>query len=194
MIEFENQILRIHISYKNAMTLHTMEHSLRILNEAWKSFCFENAIVMKDIDDNSPEVKSVSKGSLVIDIIVPIVCSLLPILYDAIKQKFSSQREYVVTMYSDRGLRWTDEDNYRVCEAVLRKYVLQSDSLAVNDFINRICLSKPYSRKSIRMKIQNTKYLMEKDGLANTLLISQLPNCSIMHKQQFEKARQNLQI
>ena len=137
MKNVEKQKVSIHISYLDGMTLLAMEDSLHILNVAFSSFYEREQISLSKADKASPEIVSVSDGSLLVDIIVPVSCALLPIIYDIVKRAFAFHEQYVVQVDETRT-KWTDEDNYRVCEAVLRKYVLQSDSLAVNDFINRI--------------------------------------------------------
>lgn len=61
------QELTTSINYNGEMTVATKEESLHIVNEAFAEF--------------SPQVTSVSTGSLIIDVVVPISCALLPILY-----------------------------------------------------------------------------------------------------------------
>ena len=115
----EKQKVSIHISYSNGMTLAAMEDSLHILNEAFLSFYEKERIQLSELDKTSPEVVSVSDGSLLVDIIVPISCALLPIIYDIIKTAYSSKRQYVVQVDETRTI-WADEDNYELSKAVLK--------------------------------------------------------------------------
>ena len=191
----ENQLLTVHIRYAGSMTLFAMEDSLHTLNDAIATFSREHHIAMSEDDENSPMVKSVSQGSVVVDIVVPIVTTLVPVLYDIIKSKFFSKPKYNVQIYSHSArMLWTVDDNYSVCEEVLKEYVLCRSRKSVNEFILGLCLSLPYSKNSIRMKIQNTKYLLSAENISNTLAIGGLPNCSAIHRRQFVNACKDLGI
>ncbi len=195
MKDFENQKVSIHISYPNGMTLAAMEDSLHVLNDAFKAFNEENDVALSEAGENSPRVTSISYGSFVADIVVPVACALLPILYDEIKRKFHSKGKYAINVYCNSvRIPWTAEDNYKVSAAVIQKYVIGRDALPVKDFVLGLSLSRPYSAKSIRAKVQNTKYLLESQGISNALRIAPLEKCSEMHREEFIKARRDLHI
>ena len=193
MKDFEKQRISIHISYTNGMTLTAMEDSLHILNEAFSSFYEKERIPLSETDKKSPEVVSLSDGSLLVDIIVPVSCALLPVIYDIIKNAYSSKKQYVVQVDETR-MKWTDEDNYKISKAVLKEYAVKQSSKAVDDFIRSISLSHIYKKESIRVKVQNTKHLMEEQNVLNTLETSPLAHCSKAHSIQFDKARKDLNI
>ena len=189
----EKQKVSIHISYSNGMTLAAMEDSLHILNEAFLSFYEKERIQLSELDKTSPEVVSVSDGSLLVDIIVPISCALLPIIYDIIKTAYSSKRQYVVQVDETRTI-WADEDNYELSKAVLKEYAVKQSKKSINDFIGSVSLPHIYKKGSIRVKIQNTKQLMTDQNVHNSLKISPLMHYSKAHSVQFEKARKDLNI
>ena len=151
MKKIEKQQMTIHISYPEGMTLFAMEDSLHILNEAFSSFYERERIPLSDADKASPEVVSLSDGSLLVNIIVPISCALLPIIYDIIKTAYSSKKQYVVQMDETRTI-WTDEDNYEVSKAVLKEYAIKKSHKSVDDFISSISLPHIYKKGSIRAK------------------------------------------
>ena len=124
MKDFENQKLTIHISYPDGMTLSSIEDSLHILNEAFSSFHEKERVSLSEADQASPEVVSVSDGSLLVDIIVPASCTAVQILYDIIKTKCSSQKKYDFQVDETR-VKWTDEDNYKISKAVLKEYAMK---------------------------------------------------------------------
>ena len=193
MKKFEKQKLTIHISYPEGMTLFAMEDSLHILNEAFSSFYERERISPSETDKPSPEVASVSDGSLLVDIIVPISCTAIQIIYDIIKTACSSQKKYDFQVDETRT-KWTDEDNYKISKAVLKEYAVNKSHKSVDDFIHSISLSHIYKKGSIRAKIQNTKQLMEENNISNTLETSPLAHCSQVHRVQFNKARKDLNV
>ena len=168
---------------------------MRVLNDAFAAFCKEHYVALSETDTKSPKVVSVSNGSLVVDVIVPISCALLPILYDIIKRKFDRENTYTVNVYETNSrIAWADKDTYKLSKKVLEEYVLKGSSLPIDEFIDTLTLSQPYRRKSIRAKIQNTKHLIESKQIPNTLKISPLKNCSKAHKMQFNKTCADLNI
>ncbi len=130
---------------------------------------------------------------MVVDIIVPISCALLPILYDIIKNAFSSKKQYVVNV-GPATTSWTDEDNYEISKAVLKEYALEQSQKSVEEFMSMLSLSHVYKKSSIKAKIQNTKQLMTEQNIPNSLSISPLKNCSKAHRIQFAQARKDLNI
>ena len=187
----KNQIISIHIQYPKGMTVYALGHSLNILNKAFTAFSSEYNIKLSDMEEESPVVRSVSDGSFVADVVVPISCTLLPILYDIIKRHFDSTPDYQVGIYQQK---WSDEDNYQICKAVLEEYAVRKSDKPVNTFIDDIALPNPHKKESVRIKVQNTKYLMEESRITNTLSISGRDHCSKAHRIQFERACSDLKI
>ena len=190
---YKNQGVRIHISYADEMTLYAMEDSLHILNHAFLIFYEQEHLPLSESNEISPRVESLSTGSLLVDVIVPVSCALIPVLYDIIKNAFSNQNKYIVCVDKPRT-NWTDEDNYEISKAVLKEYANKQSEKSVEYFIDTLALQHIYTRESIRNKIQNTKYLMNDQKISNSLPISPLCHCSVAHRIQFEKARQDLHI
>ena len=196
MEKMTKENIRVHIEYQGEMTLRSLEDSLRILNEAFRLYHDQSYMKLSESNEESPKVISVSDGSFVVDVVVPITCTLLPILYDIIKNHFLSENgKYKVDVEKyDSRLKWTNADNYQICKAVLTEYVIKQENTSVGKFMNSLTLKKPYSKNSIRAKIQNTKCLMEKDMISNTLRIAGREHYSNGHYIQFMKARENLGI
>lgn len=196
MDPIKKEHIRVHIKYQEEMTLSSLEDSLRILNEAFIIYHEESQMILSESNDVSPKVISVSNGSFVVDVVVPITCSLLPILYDIIKNHFSSGGDKYKVEVKKRNakIKWTDDDNYQISKAILKEYVINQADTPVGEFIEGLTLQKPYGRNSIRAKIQNTKYLMENDQISNTLHIAGRDHCSKTHRIHFAKACGDLGI
>lgn len=193
MKNLELQSVSIHIEYLNEMTVYELQESLSVLNEAFSMFYEKEHIVLSESNESSPKVVSLSEGSLLMDVVLPISCAMLPILYDIIKTAFASKKQYSVKVDETKN-KWTDEDNYKLSKAVLEEYVIKKSKKSINDFISTISLSHIYKKDSIRAKIQNTKQLMLEDNISSTLSISPLKNYSKAHRTQFKKACKDLRI
>lgn len=193
MKDFEKQNLTIRISYTDEMTLYAAEDSLHILNQAFSIFYEIEHIPLSESNEISPKVESLSDGSLFVDVIVPISCALLPVLYDVIKNAFASQNKYLVSVDKTRT-NWVDEDNYEISKAVLKEYAIKQSHKSVEDFIDTLSLPHIYKKRSIRAKIQNTQQLMMEQNISNTLTIAPLKHYSKTHRIQFDKARKDLHI
>lgn len=193
MKDFECKGVSIRISYVGEMTLCAMEDSLHILNHAFYAFYEQEHISLSESNEISPRVESLSEGSLLVDVIVPISCALLPVLYDIIKNAFANQNKYLVSVDKTRT-NWVDEDNYEISKAVLKEYAIKQSNKSVEDFIDTLSLPHIYKKSSIRAKIQNTQQLMMEQNVSNTLTIAPLKHYSKAHRIQFDKARKDLHI
>ena len=193
MKNYTNQTVTIHISYANEMTLYAMEDSLHMLNKAFSLFYEREQIPLSESNKSSPKVVSLSNGSLLVDVVVPVSCALLPIVYDIIKSVFSSKKEYAVLVYETQTM-WTDKDNYELSKEVLKEYAVKQSEKSIDDFIHSVALTHIYKKSAIKAKIQNTKYLMMEQNIINTLPISPLKHCSKAHRTQFAKACKALNI
>lgn len=89
---------------------------------------------------------------------------------------------------------WTKEDNYQISAEVLKEYVIRRSQKSVNEFIDGLSLLTPHKKSTVRMKIQNTKHLLESRNISNTLSISARDHCSRVHCEQFDMARRDLKI
>ena len=189
--DFQN--VSVHIKYLDEMSVFDLQESLYTLHQAFVLFYENTHIPLSESNEMSPKVVSVSDGSVLIDIIVPVSCALLPILYDAIRDAFSAKKKYVVNVGQTRTA-WTDKDNYKISKAVLAEYAVRQSKKSVDDFISALSLSHIYKKGSIRAKIQNTKQLMMENRMSNSLPLAPLKNYSQAHKIQFEQARKDLHI
>lgn len=187
----ESLIVNIHIKYGELFTLIDLKESIDILNEGFEEF-YDKYLdgVSKNI---SPQIYNIKKGSLIVDVIVPIACVLLPKLYDTIERKFSQRRNYKIVL-KKKKMQWSYEDDYRVCKVIIQKYVIEKCNLSLNDIIKNIKLSKNYGEISVEDKIKNTKYLLEQNNIKNTLKSGKLSNCSKQHKKAFDDACLNLGV
>jgi hypothetical protein len=193
MNDIKNQVVTIHISYTKEMTLCEIEESLHILNMAFAIFYEKEGIPLSSSNVASPKVVGISNGSLVVDIIVPVACAMLPIVYDMIKTAYSNHKQYTVNVDKART-NWTDEDNYEISKAVLKEYVIKKSNKSIEDFIDKLSLPHIYKRGSMRAKVQNTIQLIKESNIPSSLSIAPLRNYSKAHRKQFEKARKDLRV
>lgn len=193
MDDIKKQALTIHIAYTNEMTLCEMEESLHILNMAFSTFYEKERIPLSLSNEVSPEIVGVSNGSLVVDVIVPVACAMLPIIYDIIKTAYENHQQYVVSVDKTRTT-WTDEDNYEISKAILKEYVIKKSAKTVDEFIQNLSLPHIYKRGSISAKIQNTQQLIKEMNISTSLSITPLKNYSKAHRKQFEMACKDLGI
>lgn len=146
---------------------------------------------MSNMKENSPEIKSVSNGSFIVDIVIPVSCTLVPIIYDIIKRKFDSAPAYRVGFFEQS---WSDEDEHRISKAVLEEYAVRRSEKSVEVLIGELSLENSYKKGSVKSKIQNTKSLMVEYGIPNTLGISGRDHYSSGHRIQFERACKELKL
>lgn len=189
----EEQLITIRIQYKDEMTVHDLQDSLAILNESFITFYEMKHISLSETNKVSPKITSISEGSLVVEVIIPITCALLPIVYDIIKTKFWGQNKYIVSVCKSRT-KWSKQDNYEISKAVLEEYVLKKSKKSIDEFINSLSLGCIYKKGSIRAKIQNTQQLIKENNIPSSLTIAPLSNYSKGHKEQFGKARKDLGV
>lgn len=181
--EKTNTCLNLHIKYLDAFNLHNMTESLQLLNECFDLFYSEH---ITNDTYLSPVITNIKKGSLIIEVIVPLVCSCLPILYDIIKNKFLNNTKFSVTIKEKQfKYKWEYKDNLKVTKIVFNEFVINQTSLSINDLAKKIKLSKPYGQISIKDKIKNTKALLEEYKIFNTLNCRELKKYSKMHKRAF---------
>ena len=76
------------------------------------------------------------------------------------------------------------------CEEFFKTYVVDKSSKDIGSFLNELGKKVPaVSLGSLRMKIQNIKYLAEQDRLNDTCVIAPLSKYSSQCEAAFEKAK-----
>lgn len=91
--------------------------------------------------------------------------------------------------------RWTIEEDMVCCKRFLEYYVIQRSTLDTVQFLKLLAKEVPnVSEGSLRMKIQNIKYLTVKEGLKDTSTIKWLSQYSMQCENAFKNALQDLGI
>lgn len=91
--------------------------------------------------------------------------------------------------------RWTLEEDTICCRRFLECYVLQKSNMDTVQFLQMLSKEVPdVSEGSLRMKIQNVKYLAEQAGLKNTSTIKWLSQYSLQCAKAFRQAMRELNI
>ena len=89
--------------------------------------------------------------------------------------------------------RWTMEEDAICCKRFLEYYVIKQSSMDTTDFLKMLAKEVPeVSEGSLRMKIQNVKYLTVQAGLKNTSNIRWLSQYSSQCETAFKQAAAEL--
>lgn len=106
--------------------------------------------------------------------------------YGSAVQTFSTQRH---SEYKRSNIhRWTMKEDEICCKRFLECYVLDKSSVDFVKFIRALLKEVPeVSEGSLRMKIQNVKYLSMREGLKDTSTIKPLRQYSMQCEQAFKK-------
>ena len=91
--------------------------------------------------------------------------------------------------------RWTMEEDEICCKRFLEYYVIDKSNIDIVQFLKIIAKEVPdVSEGSLRMKIQNIKYLTVQAGLKDTASIKWLSQYSMQCEKAFNKALQELKL
>lgn len=91
--------------------------------------------------------------------------------------------------------RWTVEEDSICCRRFLECYVIQQSSMDMSQFLQLLAKEVPdVSEGSLRMKIQNIKYLAMQSGLKDTAAIKWLSQYSMQCERAFYKALNELNL
>ena len=91
--------------------------------------------------------------------------------------------------------RWTMEEDEICCKRFLEYYVIDKSNIDIVQFLKIIAREVPdVSEGSLRMKIQNIKYLTVQAGLKDTSSIKWLSQYSMQCERAFKKALQELKL
>jgi hypothetical protein len=93
--------------------------------------------------------------------------------------------------------RWTVEEDEICCKMFLEYYVIRQGRIDIARFLQMLSEEVPeVSKGSLRMKMQNIKYLSQKAGLNDTFPLKWLSQCSSQCEKAFEKVllERNLKI
>lgn len=140
-------------------------------------------------NDLSPEIISVNDGC--IEILISIAVAVAAGLVEHYIEKFLESignKFQQIKIRKDRPIpaaeitvsgTWSYDEDYEVCNEIIKTYVINKSPMDVKTFMERLKLAiSAHGEKSARCKIRNTKHLLEKYNVGNTLKCSPLPNRS----------------
>lgn len=91
--------------------------------------------------------------------------------------------------------RWTMAEDFICCKRFLEYYVIQKSDMDVASFLKMLVKEVPdITEGSLRMKIQNIKYLATREGLKDTFPLSWLSQYSMQCERAFKEALRELNI
>ena len=89
--------------------------------------------------------------------------------------------------------RWTMEEDLTCCERFLQVYVVEKSDMDTVSFLQSLAKEVPeVSEGSLRMKIQNIKYLTKQAGLSDSSSITSLSQCSMQCERAFKLVVEDL--
>ncbi len=149
-----------------------------------------------DFKTNQPLVASVGNGCIWVDVVVPVACALIPIIYDIAKNyrnekiKVDAEKKElrIDPNILHSKMRWDSNDTYEFTYEVYKTYVKKKKTISSEDFIKKLPAKlRKYGNSSLLCKLYNTKALLEKYGINNTLNCKSLPHYSKEHEIIFKK-------
>jgi len=91
--------------------------------------------------------------------------------------------------------RWTFEEDRICCEKFLEYYVVKKSDMDTAQFIELLSKEVPdVTSGSLRMKVQNIKYLVNRAGFEDTSTLTWLSQCSMQCEKAFNQAVLELDI
>ena len=91
--------------------------------------------------------------------------------------------------------RWTMEEDFICCKRFLEFYVIQKSEMDIVSFLKMLAKEVPdVTEGSLRMKIQNIKYLSTREGFVDSLPLSWLSQYSMQCEQAFKQATKELNL
>ena len=80
---------------------------------------------------------------------------------------------------------WTYGENYKCCEKFIDKYVIEKSYENIDVLVSNLMIITHIKQSSIKMKLQNIKYLFKEYKIKDTAPISYLPNVSEENRRAF---------
>lgn len=117
--------------------------------------------------------------------------------------RFQSGGSFLVPMYKTTASypqqssvhRWTMEEDLICCKQFLEYYVVKKSNIEIIQFLKMLSVKVPdVSEGSLRMKIQNIKYLSVSAGFSDSAAIKWLSQYSVQCEKAFKQAVKELNL
>ena len=145
--------------------------------------------------NNKPEIVSIGNGCIWIDVVIPILCTAIPIAYDIIKAVINSynthkinynQTNNTVTLKNNYNYKkkqqWDYNDEKLFVKKIVNIFVKKQRKISDVDFVNNLPNTlKKYGFKSLICKVKNTKSIFDVLNVANSLQTTKLSHYSKRH-------------
>lgn len=207
--EKENFKFRIEIGNKDPISFEDMTLIINHLNNFVRSCSLElikQSDFVKEEDYeaaykiNKPMITAVGNGSIWIDVVIPIACSLIPFAYEVIKD--------IVHLYNSKHLisddnkpqvkadidtkklkfNWTEKDTLLFTKEAIKVFYTQKRHLSVGNFVCSLPKElQKFGYQSLVCKAKNMKALFEKYNISNTMDFRSLKNYSKNHELVFKQ-------
>lgn len=209
MQEKENFKFRIEIGDYSTITFKDFTKIIGNLNTFVRSCNLElikRSDFVKDEDyetalrENEAKIVEVGNGSVWIDIVIPIACSLIPFAYEVIKDIVALYKEKHIKIddydritkvdkrFKDIKLSWSLDDNILFTERCINTYCRKNRNILPDNFVDSLPFSfQKFGHDSLLLKVRNTKALFNKYKINNNLDISPFNHYSKEHEKVFKE-------
>ena len=114
------------------------------------------------------------------------LAGILELLFDMKNESVENNLSNDTNSGMETRHRWTYKENALCCRVCLDEYVIYKSHEDINETTNKLSKELPDIKiSSIKMKIQNIKFLFEEYGIENTLNTQYLSSCSAMNREAF---------
>lgn len=152
------------------------------------------------LKENEAKIAEVGNGSVWIDIVIPIACSLIPFAYQVIKDIVALyNQKHIKTnnldkitkvdiSFKDVKLNWSLDDNLLFTKCCIDTYCKKNRNISVDNFVDSLPSSlQKFGHDSLVFKAKNTKALFNKYMINNNLDITPFNHYSKEHEKAFKK-------
>jgi hypothetical protein len=193
----EEFIFKFRKENENNFTLCELNFILKKIEKALNAYYRECGYTKKaDLDELSPEITNLDNGcieitAIVTGVIASILADLIIKVFEKIRKRIyvSHEQNRIIADFATvkKRKKWKYSDDYEVVEKIFKEYVNKNSNLSILGFVNTLKLSKLFSTISIKDKIYNIKFLLEKNKIKNSLKCPQMSHCSKQSINIFEK-------
>lgn len=146
------------------------------------------------LKNNPPRIISIGNGCIWIDVVIPIVCALIPVVYDIVKNLIDSYKsKYISSNLNSstitlKGLfckgkkDWDINDEILFVKKTINTYVKRMKNTDIDTFVDHLPKQlKKYGRNSLICKVHNTKAVFNFLNVSNSLQAEELSHYSKRH-------------
>lgn len=170
-------VLKIKLGEEKPISLEEASRNMSIINEILEKHHKEFGK-----EDYSSTIGYIDSGCLIVEILISsVIGHYVDKILDELHEKIRCKHELVI-----KGtIKWSYHYVYKMTKYIIDKCVKSNKKITDLDVINKFKNEVPYSISSISFFVKNTKYLLEKYNISNSLISSKFSSVSAMHESIF---------